>query len=103
MGAVVLKLSATSFLSPLSTYVTFCELRCEDCFRATGVVWTLSATLRPELLLPTSSGVRLLPEDYTGGCTSLSVACAALGSSPEAVPKVSRKTYSWSVAANCFT
>jgi hypothetical protein len=38
MGAGVLKLSATSFLSPLSTYVTFCELRCEDCFRATGVV-----------------------------------------------------------------
>ncbi len=54
------------------------------------------STLRPELLLPTSSGVRLLLEDYTGGCTSLSVACAALGSSPEAIPKVSKKpTVDW--------
>ena len=38
MGAGVLKLCASGFLSPMSTYVTFSELCCEDCFWATGVV-----------------------------------------------------------------
>jgi len=103
MGVVVLKLCALGFLLPLSTYVTFGEFPCEDCFRQWKLCELCQCLYTPNFYCP-PQGVLVFYLKIILEVEPLYLRLVLLWAPllrPN--PKFSQKTYSLSVAAIFFT